>query len=95
MILLPELWASGFDLKNCDKYASSLEEGYFARMSSLAKEKKIAVGGSLIEKYEDDFYNTFALYEASGELITFYRKVHLFQLLKEEQYFKQEINWRW
>jgi len=88
MILLPELWASGFDLKNSHKYASSLEEGYFARMSSLAKEQKIAVGGSLIEKYEDDFYNTFALYEASGELITFYRKVHLFHLLKEEQYFK-------
>ena len=88
IVLLPELWASGFDLKNCHLYASSLKEGYFLRMSSLAKEQKIAVGGSLIERDGEDFYNTFALYNAYGELITFYRKVHLFQLLKEEQYFQ-------
>ena len=89
IILLPELWASGFDLKNCQKYASSLNEGFFARMSSLAKDQKIAVGGSLIEKEDDTFYNTFALYDSSGELIASYRKVHLFQFLKEEQYFKK------
>ncbi len=88
LILLPELWASGFDLKNCQSYAAPLHEGDFARMRYLAEEHKITIGGSLIEQDNNVFYNTFVLYDQSGEMINFYRKVHLFQMLKEEQYFR-------
>jgi predicted amidohydrolase len=88
LILLPELWASGFDLKNCQSYAAPLHEGDFARMRSLAEEHKITVGGSLIEQDNDAFYNTFVLYDQSGGMINFYRKIHLFQMLNEKQYFK-------
>ncbi len=88
MILLPELWASGYDLKNCQSYAATLYEGDFARMRSLAEEYKIIIGGSLIEQENDAFYNTFVLYDQSGTMINSYRKVHLFRMLNEEQYFK-------
>jgi len=88
IILLPELWASGFDLKNCKSYAAPLHEGDFARMRSLAEEHKITIGGSLIEQDTDAFYNTFVLYDQSGAIINSYRKVHLFRMLNEEQYFK-------
>ncbi len=88
MILLPELWASGYDLKNCQSYAAPLHEGDFARMRSLAEEHKITIGGSLIEQDNDSFYNTFVLYDQSGVMINSYRKIHLFRMLNEEQYFK-------
>jgi predicted amidohydrolase len=89
LILLPELWASGFDLKNCQSYAAPLHEGDFARMRSLAEEHKITIGGSLIEQDKNSFYNTFVLYDKSGAMINSYRKVHLFQMLNEEQYFQE------
>ena len=54
----------------------------------MAEEHKITIGGSLIEQDKDAYYNTFVLYDQSGETINSYRKVHLFRMLNEEQYFK-------
>ncbi len=55
LILLPELWASGFDLKNRQIYAAPLNEGDFAKMKHMAVKNKIMVGGSLIEQDQDYF----------------------------------------
>jgi len=88
LILLPELWASGFDLKNIQTYAAPLNEGDFAKMKLMAVENKIMVGGSLIEQDKNYFYNTFVLFDKIGDVINSYRKIHLFRMLNEEQYFK-------
>ncbi len=88
IVLLPELWASGYDLKNCEIYGTPIHEGIFAKMRSMANKYNIAVGGSLIERENDAFYNTFVLYSASGEMIASYRKIHLFGWLEEDIYFK-------
>jgi omega-amidase len=37
LVLLPELWASGYDLANWPQYATPLDEGIFARLSALAR----------------------------------------------------------
>ena len=87
LVLLPELWASGYDLENCLSYATSIQEGSFKKMSLLAAKLEITLGGSLIESDQGSFYNTFALFDHEGELITKYRKIHLFQPLEEERYF--------
>jgi len=88
IVLLPELWASGFDLAHARNYASSLTDGWFTRMSSLAEEFGIVVGGSMIEEDQEDHYNSFALYDKTGNLLGSYRKIHLFQKLQEHIYFK-------
>ncbi len=88
IVLLPELWASGYDLINARKYASSRKEGWFARMQELAEEHMIALGGSMIEEQGDDFYNTFVLLDRMGKELGFYRKTHLFDLIGEKEYFK-------
>jgi len=87
IILLPELWASGFDLEKTHEYASLLNEGWFSRMSELAVENAIGVGGSLIEESQGEYYNTFALYGGDGSLLGSYRKIHLFQKLEEHIHF--------
>jgi predicted amidohydrolase len=88
LVLLPELWASGYDLENTPEYASPLGEGWFARMSHLAQAANIALGGSLIEEEGGKFYNTFALINQTGKLLGYYRKGHLFDLIDEKNYFQ-------
>lgn len=84
LLLFPELWASGYDLEHSDDYAVPLGEGYFQGMAELAKEHELVIGGSLLERHQGGVYNTFTLYGQDGELIDYYRKIHLFQLLDEQ-----------
>jgi omega-amidase len=88
VLLLPELWASGYDLKNCARYASPLDGGWFDKMAALAQSNQIALGGSLIEEDQGDFYNTFVMIDQTGRRLGAYRKIHLFRFLQEDQYLK-------
>jgi len=87
IVLLPELWACGYDLINARKYASPLNDGWFAKMQELAQEHKIALGGSMIEELGETFYNTFILVDKLGKQLGYYRKTHLFDLIEEKEYF--------
>ncbi len=87
VVLLPELWACGYDLKNAQEYASALDRGWFARMREMAGESRIALGGSMIEKEGDDYFNTFLLVDHQGKQLGYYRKAHLFDLIEEKVYF--------
>ncbi len=88
IVLLPELWLSGFDLEHRQRYASPINEGWFIKMGELAVKHRIAVGGSLIEDNKGRYFNTFVLFRENGDLLGSYRKVHLFQMLQEDIYFE-------
>jgi predicted amidohydrolase len=86
LILLPELWASGFDLSNWHDYATPIDDGVFLEVRRLAKEFSIGIGSSLLERVDDRAYNTFVLYSPQGVLLAKYRKIHRFRLLREDKY---------
>ncbi|MEN8173383.1 MAG: carbon-nitrogen family hydrolase [Chloroflexota bacterium] len=86
IILLPELWSSGYDLENWEQYAAPIDGGVFARIAALAREHQIAIGGSYLELHDGRAYNTFVLYGPDGTRWGVYRKIHLFRLLAEEKY---------
>jgi omega-amidase len=86
LILLPELWASGYDLENWRRYATPLDGGIFAELSHLANEFNIAIGSSLLEECDGEAFNTFVLYGNDGDAWGIYRKVHRFRLLEEEKW---------
>ncbi len=86
LVVLPELFSTGYDLKNWPKHASPRSEGDFERMAELARQHRIAVGGSLLEADHGRAYNTFVLYGADGKLAGWYRKMHLFQLMDEHHW---------
>lgn len=88
LVLLPELWASGYDLENWAQYASPLGEGSFKRVSTLARNYQISIGCSLLEEKDGHAYNTFVLYGPVGETWGVYRKIHRFRLLQEEKWLK-------
>jgi predicted amidohydrolase len=86
LVLLPELWASGYDLENWEKYASPLGAGSFRRVSDLARKNKITIGCSLLEEKGGQAFNTFVLSGSGGETLGVYRKIHRFRLLNEEKW---------
>lgn len=86
LLLLPELWASGYDLEHWQRYATKLDEGVFAHLADLARHHRIAIGGSLLEARGGQAYNTFALFGADGSRLGVYRKIHRFRLLDEEKW---------
>ena len=83
IILLPELWATGYDLENAHDHADKLGEGIFAQVSAAAGENEIAVYGSLLEKNGVGVMNCATCYDKAGELRAVYRKIHLFRLFDE------------
>lgn len=83
LVLLPELWSTGYDLENAGDYADELGEGMFAQLSQCARANSLAVFGSILERRGDQFMNCAAYYDAEGDLAAVYRKIHLFRLFDE------------
>jgi predicted amidohydrolase len=86
LVLFPELWSTGYDLEHWPQHAISLGNGMFTRLSALAKEHHIMLGGSILEAQDGHAYNCFTLFDKEGELIATYRKTHLFRLMDEEKW---------
>ena len=83
LVLLPELWTSGYDLENAADYAVELNAGSFARLSALAEDYRIAIYSSVLERANGAALNSAALHAADGRLAGVYRKIHLFRLFDE------------
>lgn len=92
LVVLPELWSTGYDLENAASHASPLahrvgDRGWFGRMAYLARKHKVWLTGSLLEVQADGrFYNSMGIYGPDGRLRGVYRKIHLFRLMEEEIY---------
>lgn len=86
LILLPELWSTGYDLAKAGDYADELGAGMFAQLARTARERSIAVFGSILERRGEQFMNCAAYYDAAGGLAGLYRKIHLFRLFDEHKW---------
>lgn len=86
VIVLPELWLSGYALEEAKALASPLGKGSFQHLSILARENGVYIIGSTLEEKEGHFYNTATVFSPDGELIALYRKVHLFAPMGEQKH---------
>lgn len=87
LILMPEMWNTGYALAQLPKIADAEGERTKAFLSHFAKQlKTVIVGGSVAIREKDRFYNTTYVLDATGALIAEYRKIHLFRLMREEKY---------
>jgi omega-amidase len=85
LILIPELWSSGFDLQNRAIHSKE-NANLIATMLKLASENKIWIGGSWLEEKNGNFFNTFNLFPPVGLTPIKYAKAHLFRLMEEDQW---------
>jgi omega-amidase len=84
LLLLPELWSSGYDLENAAKHALATPE-ILDELARQAATLQIHIGGSLLESRPEGLYNTFTWIAPNGARAV-YRKIHLFRLMSEDQW---------
>ncbi len=87
LVLLPELWSTGYDLTNGALHARA-NLAILERVQALATQMNIRIGGSLLLAGPDGrLYNTYTIY-APGQTApeVTYNKIHLFRLLDEEKW---------
>ena len=85
LVLLPELWSSGYDLANAAYYAQAAPE-IVNELQRLAKQNRICVGGSILMSSEGGQSNTFTWIDPDLKNPIYYRKIHLFRLMQEDQW---------
>lgn len=83
LVLLPELWTTGFDFPRVLEHASPCDEGAFAWAAARARGLQMFVYGSLLEADGPRRYNTACLHGPDGGLRARYRKLHLFRGMHE------------
>lgn len=86
LLVLPELWGSGYDLEHAGTHATSLTEGLFAETATLAAEYSLYIYGSLLSSIHGDPTNTGVLFGPTGEIVAEYSKLHLFRLMDEDKW---------
>lgn len=87
VILLPEMWNTGYALNRLDDLAERDSNGIRKRMSELAARHQVQIiAGSIAEHREGKMYNTMYAYDRAGAETTSYSKIHLFRLMDEEKY---------
>lgn len=87
IIVLPEMWNTGYALEKLPELADDHGERTKAFLADLASELHVhIVGGSVSTKRGDKFYNTMYSFNKDGELVGQYDKAHLFKLMDEHKH---------
>jgi len=91
LVLLPEMWSSGFDYKNLNLLSLRTAE-IVEELTALSRELDLVIIGSMPEPNKDKVFNTIYVVD-NGRLAGIYRKIHLFSLLGEDKAFSGGDNW--
>lgn len=83
LIILPEMFTSGFTM-NPSAVAETMEGETITWLKKVAKEKQVAITGSLVISENENYYNRMVSVEPSGT-ITQYDKRHTFTLAGEHK----------
>ncbi|WP_188495923.1 carbon-nitrogen family hydrolase [Pullulanibacillus pueri] len=87
VIVLPEMWTTGYDLSRLDAIADKEGMETKKQMAALAHHYSVhIVAGSIAQQSQGKVYNTSFAFNREGKCISEYQKVHLFRLMDEEKF---------
>jgi len=87
LVLLPELWSTGYDLARCNAHARITRTEVLPALGALARELGVFVAGSvLIDDGDERVFNSMLVIGPAGVIVSRYDKVHLFGLMAEDHY---------
>ena len=87
IVFLPEMFATAFTMSP-DDVAESMDGDSIQWMQKLAKEKDLAIAGSLIIQENGAYYNRFVFVSPNGNIKT-YDKRHTFTLAGEDKIYNR------
>lgn len=91
LVVLPEMWATGFAYKELNSLAERTGE-LVAELAALSARYGMVIVGSLPEPHESKVYNTAYIIDG-GDIKATYRKIHLFSLMQEDRSFDSGNSW--
>lgn len=87
VIVLPELWTTGYDLANLNQIADKNADKTINFLKCLAKKYDVSfVGGSVANQTDSGVENTLLVIDNNEQVIHKYSKLHLFKLMDEHLY---------
>ena len=87
VIVLPELWSSGYCLERAQELSSPMGEKEAVFLGGLARRHHVAfAGGSVLSQENGHIYNRAQLITADGNYSAGYNKIHLFRLIDEHKW---------
>ena len=88
IIVLPELWTTGYFPTPLENYADKYAQRTADFISKLSKELNInIVGGSVVAEVDGQFFNRCLVSNRAGEIVATYDKTHLFTFAGEDKVF--------
>jgi len=88
VLVLPEIWTTGYALRDLDVWAEDETGDSVAGLQEIAKEYQVnIVAGSLPWRRPEGIYNGSVVIDRQGKVIADYQKIHLFRKLAEERFF--------
>jgi omega-amidase len=87
VVVLPELWSSGYDLERCQVHARISKDQVLPALRQLAHQHNVYVIGSVLTSNAcGEVFNEAMLVCPDTEACQVYRKIHLFGPMLEDQY---------
>ncbi|WP_172253697.1 carbon-nitrogen family hydrolase [Saccharibacillus deserti] len=87
VVVLPELWTTGYDLARLDEIADKEARRTKAFLADISRRYGVhLVGGSIAQRTPAGVFNTLLVYDREGLAAAEYRKAHLFKLMDEHLY---------
>jgi predicted amidohydrolase len=88
LAVLPEMWPTGFDLRNAAEHlADPAHKAIVPRLCGLARELGIDImAGSMLHEDSGKFYNHARYISRNGAVAAEYSKMHLYPLMDEDKY---------
>lgn len=88
LVVLPELWSTGYALDRANALSTQLNSGIFTQLSTLATQANICILGSVLEKRGQEITNSATFFAPNGRMLGVYRKIHLFRLMSEDAHLR-------
>ena len=90
IIVLPELWSTGFYPKPVLNFADHNGKEICDFLATLSNKHNVnIVGGTVIVQENDKIYNRSYIFNRTGKNVATYDKIHLFQCQKKMKFFLQ------
>jgi omega-amidase len=87
LLILPELCLHGYNYARINLWNKWMLPTLSDVIGEIARSNSIAIAGSFVENVQGKFYNTFMMVNSEGLIVHMYRKIHLFNLLGEGDFF--------